>query len=111
MEHAVPRGPETQAGFLGLCHGKVVEAGVGRPWLRGASSRPVPMVVGPLTTFRHAAPDASRAAQWLRAASLAVPAYFPAERERWPLWLPAGFGAGIAAYFAIPFEPSAATDR
>lgn len=28
-----------------------------------------------------------------------------AERDRWPLWLPAFLGAGIAAYFALPFEP------
>jgi len=29
-----------------------------------------------------------------------------AERERWPLWLPAFFGTGVALYFALPFEPS-----
>ena len=29
-----------------------------------------------------------------------------AERERWPFWLPAFFGAGIALYFALPLEPS-----
>ncbi|HEX4301799.1 MAG TPA: ComEC/Rec2 family competence protein [Rhizomicrobium sp.] len=28
-----------------------------------------------------------------------------AERERWPLWLPAGLGLGIGLYFALPFEP------
>jgi len=28
-----------------------------------------------------------------------------AERERWALWLPVGLGAGIAIYFALPFEP------
>ena len=28
-----------------------------------------------------------------------------AERERWPLWLPAGLGLGIALYFALPVEP------
>jgi len=27
-----------------------------------------------------------------------------AERERWGLWLPVGFGAGIALYFALPWE-------
>lgn len=27
------------------------------------------------------------------------------ERSRWPLWAPAGFGAGVALYFAAPFEP------
>ncbi|MFI4988171.1 MAG: ComEC/Rec2 family competence protein [Alphaproteobacteria bacterium] len=29
-----------------------------------------------------------------------------AERERWPLWLPAFFAAGIASYFALTVEPS-----
>lgn len=29
-----------------------------------------------------------------------------AERERWILWLPVGFGLGIALYFALPTEPS-----
>ena len=29
-----------------------------------------------------------------------------AERERWILWLPVGFGMGIALYFALPTEPS-----
>ena len=29
-----------------------------------------------------------------------------AERVRWALWLPVMFGAGIAAYFGLPFEPS-----
>ena len=28
-----------------------------------------------------------------------------AERERWVLWVPVGFGAGIAVYFALAFEP------
>lgn len=31
---------------------------------------------------------------------------FAAERERWPLWLPAFLATGIAIYFALPFEPS-----
>lgn len=31
---------------------------------------------------------------------------FEAERERWPLWLPAFVAAGIAVYFGLPFEPS-----
>ncbi len=31
-----------------------------------------------------------------------------AERDRWPLWLPAGLGAGIGVYFALPVEPSPA---
>ncbi len=29
-----------------------------------------------------------------------------AERERWPLWLPVGFGLGIATYFSLRLEPS-----
>lgn len=28
-----------------------------------------------------------------------------AERERWGLWLPVGFGVGISLYFALPTEP------
>ncbi|HXE85654.1 MAG TPA: competence protein ComEC, partial [Hyphomicrobiaceae bacterium] len=28
-----------------------------------------------------------------------------AEQERWFLWLPVLFGAGIALYFALPVEP------
>jgi len=28
-----------------------------------------------------------------------------AERDRWPLWIPVGFGVGIAIYFALPAEP------
>ena len=28
------------------------------------------------------------------------------ERERWPLWLPAFLGAGIATYFALTVEPA-----
>jgi competence protein ComEC len=32
---------------------------------------------------------------------------FAAERERWPLWLPVAFAAGIALYFALKAEPSA----
>ncbi|MDE1903103.1 MAG: DUF4131 domain-containing protein, partial [Alphaproteobacteria bacterium] len=36
---------------------------------------------------------------WLRAALVA-------ERERWPLWLPAFMGAGIGVYFWLSFEPA-----
>ncbi|MEI6985988.1 MAG: hypothetical protein WCK65_07665, partial [Rhodospirillaceae bacterium] len=28
-----------------------------------------------------------------------------AERERWGLWLPVGFGSGIALYFSLASEP------
>jgi competence protein ComEC len=60
------------------------------------------MVVGPLTSV----PDIAfaRPLAMLRI----LPAQFLAERERWPLWLPAGFGAGVALYFALSFEPSVA---
>jgi len=27
------------------------------------------------------------------------------ERDRWPLWIPVGFGVGIAVYFSLPAEP------
>jgi competence protein ComEC len=30
---------------------------------------------------------------------------FAAERDRWVLWLPVGFGFGIGLYFALPTEP------
>ncbi|MGH6948848.1 MAG: ComEC/Rec2 family competence protein [Kiloniellales bacterium] len=30
---------------------------------------------------------------------------FAAERDRWALWIPVFFGAGIASYFALPVEP------
>ncbi len=30
-----------------------------------------------------------------------------AERLRWPLWLPVGFGTGVGLYFALPAEPAA----
>ncbi len=36
-----------------------------------------------------------------------VAKWLGAERERWPLWLPVGVGAGVAGYFALPFEPGA----
>ncbi|MGI9419529.1 MAG: ComEC/Rec2 family competence protein [Geminicoccaceae bacterium] len=38
---------------------------------------------------------------WIRLLAIAV----EAERERWILWLPVGFGLGIAVYFALPGEP------
>ena len=36
---------------------------------------------------------------------LALQVLLLAERERWALWLPVGFGAGIVVYFALSFEP------
>jgi hypothetical protein len=32
-------------------------------------------------------------------------AWFAAERERWPLWMPVMVGLGIAAYFGLSEEP------
>lgn len=43
------------------------------------------------------------ARRWRLPASLART--LAAERGRWMLWSPVGFGAGIGAYFALPFEP------
>ena len=40
-----------------------------------------------------------------RHAASALPAAIAAERDRWVLWLPVGFGLGIAAYFSLPAEP------
>ncbi|HWA92897.1 MAG TPA: ComEC/Rec2 family competence protein [Rhizomicrobium sp.] len=57
------------------------------------------MVVGPLSAFPGLA--VPRPLALLRA----VAESFRAERERWPLWLPVGFGTGIAVYFALPAEP------
>ncbi|WP_200341463.1 ComEC/Rec2 family competence protein [Rhodovibrio sodomensis] len=36
---------------------------------------------------------------------LALQVRLLAERARWALWLPVGFGTGIAVYFALPTEP------
>ncbi len=47
--------------------------------------------------------EAVRAA---RALKTTIPELLAAERERWPLFLPVGVGAGIAGYFALPREPS-----
>ena len=63
------------------------------------------MVVGPLTSFRRATPDFSAVAPQAVLRGLAAQAL--ADRPRWPLWLPVGFGTGIGLYFALPFEPSA----
>jgi competence protein ComEC len=35
----------------------------------------------------------------------AIARLLEAEQERWFLWLPVLFGAGIALYFALPAEP------
>ena len=51
--------------------------------------------------------SAAAARLWAAAAAAAAgPARcLAAERERWSLWLPVGFAAGIATYFWLPFEP------
>ncbi|MEJ0041616.1 MAG: ComEC/Rec2 family competence protein [Rhizomicrobium sp.] len=41
------------------------------------------------------------ASRWRALAASAL-----AERDRWPLWLPAAFAAGIGLYFALPVEPA-----
>ena len=41
----------------------------------------------------------------LRAGRHWLAATLAAERERWVLWLPVAFGAGIGVYFALPEEP------
>lgn len=64
------------------------------------------MVVGPLPSFRRFAPDVSGIGRWPAAALRACLAQAVGERERWPLWLPVGFGIGVALYFALPVEPS-----
>ncbi len=47
--------------------------------------------------------EAVRAA---RALKTTIAELLAAERERWPLFLPVGVGAGIAGYFTLPREPS-----
>jgi competence protein ComEC len=50
-------------------------------------------------------PDVFDIARWPARAFSALTRAALAERERWPLWLPAGLGTGIGLYFALPFEP------
>ncbi len=40
---------------------------------------------------------------------MAKGAFWKSEADRWPLWLPVALGAGAGLYFALGFEPSAAT--
>lgn len=63
------------------------------------------MVVGPLTSFRRVTPDIAVFAP--RAVLRAMVTQILTDRQRWVLWLPVGFGAGIGLYFALPFEPFA----
>ena len=59
--------------------------------------------VGRFFPFRPATlPDTA----WAGTALAALGRMALTERERWPLWLPVGLGAGIGLYFALPFEPS-----
>ncbi len=51
------------------------------------------------------ASDHDRLATW-RAALARAETLSAAQRDRWPLWTPVLFGAGIATYFALRFEPS-----
>ena len=62
------------------------------------------MVVGPLTSFRRVTPDIAVFAP--RAVLRAMATQTLTDRQRWVLWLPVGFGAGIGLYFVLPFEPS-----
>src|SRR5215469_5264855 len=48
----------------------------------------------------------ARPAPW-RSADVWLRAALVAERERWPLWLPAFMGAGIGVYFWLSVEPAA----
>jgi competence protein ComEC len=62
-------------------------------------------VVGRFPSIRRLPPDVFDIARWPARAFSALTRAALAERERWPLWLPAGLGAGIGLYFALPFEP------
>jgi competence protein ComEC len=48
---------------------------------------------------------AAQGARHANAICLGFGAALRSERERWPLWFPVWLGAGIAFYFALPFEP------
>ncbi|HEY2034111.1 MAG TPA: ComEC/Rec2 family competence protein [Rhizomicrobium sp.] len=65
------------------------------------------MGVAPFPTWKTRAALAFRPAAWSRALGVS-PDIFEQESERWVLWLPVALGAGIAIYFALPFEPSSA---
>jgi len=66
------------------------------------------MVVGPLTGFRRWTPEVGEFGAWPMTLLRACRDHALADRERWPLWLPVGFGAGVGLYFALPIEPSIA---
>lgn len=58
------------------------------------------------------ATQATRADGWAHRGSAwgpsALAAVLDGERERWFLWVPVGFGLGIAGYFLLPVEPRVA---
>lgn len=57
------------------------------------------------TRARPAFPHLLWAGKIIRAVASLLWRELAAERERWPLWLPAFLGAGIAVYFALDAEP------
>jgi len=61
-----------------------------------------------LNVLRRLAPVVTIAASWKHFFHIdwsKLGAELEHERDRWPLWLPAVMGAGIAIYFALPMEP------
>ena len=54
--------------------------------------------------------SAARPLDWAGRAWAAVIECFRAEQDRWTLWLPVAFGAGIAVYFGLPDEPPMVPD-
>ncbi len=62
-------------------------------------------VVARLSPFRRPV-NGLTLTRWPASLGGAIAAAALAERERWPLWLPAGLGTGIGLYFALPFEPA-----
>jgi competence protein ComEC len=57
--------------------------------------------IGPRSGLGGVAAGRPPLASWLDALTRQL----EAEQERWFLWLPVAFGAGIALYFALPLEP------
>src|ERR1700676_4638080 len=84
---------------------------VTRPTVGVASSKPVPVGIAP-SPSRVPAPEFRLPYFDVAAKCRGAPAAFGRalmeERERWVLWLPVAFGAGIGIYFALPAEPSRA---
>jgi competence protein ComEC len=65
--------------------------------------------VAPLSTFRASGALAANLARWRDAVAhpwQTIGENALAERDRWPLWLAPGLGAGIGLYFALPSEPA-----